>query len=324
MSTRELINGSGTVATRYSYDAWGMPTETKLVASVSTRLLHLGSIYWAVPVLTGRNGNCLYDPAQGRRIRSMLWLGSRSRSGLKSHFYAVPLPGLAKYAALSDCLLGYCVPNRIDCMEACWQDTGCWRRWTMGACAHSCQCYGARCAWGCSKGYDWETGEPFFGRSKDAIEQCHTWICNLIHIGATPYFGDETRDDVINPGNVCGSEYKTHTEWNAVWYSRPTRFTLPSWLPGWLRLCRTVCWYGGTIFNPPLRPDPWAGKEHAERVLAVHEWDNCPAIMPGSLSKKWEWGYFPINGEPNYPGLGIWGGEWLAWNSCPRSLIWGR
>jgi len=41
-STRELVNASETVNTRYAYDVWGAPTETKLVGNVSTRYQFTG------------------------------------------------------------------------------------------------------------------------------------------------------------------------------------------------------------------------------------------------------------------------------------------
>jgi len=45
MSTRELLNGFENVVTRYSYDAWGDPTETKLTGDISSLFRFMAQIY---------------------------------------------------------------------------------------------------------------------------------------------------------------------------------------------------------------------------------------------------------------------------------------
>ena len=333
-STRELINASATVVTSYDYDVWGTPTESHLSGNISTRYRHMGTGHSATLEMSG-SGDVLYDPCYARRVKSLVWSrGGRVRLG-RSHGYALIAPGLARDAALKDCVFGYCEENRLNCMEACWQDNKCACTWTMGLCAHCCMCYSARCFWRCTNGYDWLTGEPYFGKSEDAVEACHNELCGVPDVAIPPYFGDERDDSVVNPGNVCGSEYKTHTEWNAVWYAHPARYTLPPGLPFWLSVCRAVCWYNGEepVFNLPLRSDPWAGKEHGKPGIAIHDWECCPSIIPATMSEEYEEPYFRIRGKnfddpasPDYDPskINIWGGEWLAWSSCPRTLIYGR
>ena len=66
-STRELLSASQTINTRYSYDAWGDPTETRLSGSVSTRYRFRAMIYRAN---IGDKGpyRRIHDPIIGRFI----------------------------------------------------------------------------------------------------------------------------------------------------------------------------------------------------------------------------------------------------------------
>jgi len=64
-STRELVNSSETVNTRYSYDVWGDPAETQLAGSVSTDYLYRGWSYSSTSEHYGGTG-VNYDAGLGR------------------------------------------------------------------------------------------------------------------------------------------------------------------------------------------------------------------------------------------------------------------
>jgi len=78
-STRELVNASETLMTRYDYDAWGSPTETQLSGSVSSRYRFTGRSLDPTSGLYNYRARH-YDDGLGRfTSRDPLYRGCRSR-----------------------------------------------------------------------------------------------------------------------------------------------------------------------------------------------------------------------------------------------------
>ena len=104
-STRELLDSSENVKTRYEYDVWGAPTETHLSGAVSTRYRARGKIHSDTTGLCMAAGGW-YSTYEGRRLISAQSRPGATRVGLWSHFYAT-----------APVQIGDLKP--LDCMRVC-------------------------------------------------------------------------------------------------------------------------------------------------------------------------------------------------------------
>jgi len=73
-SSRELMNAGQSTNTRYDYDVWGSPSETKTSGNVSIDFRFNGT-YYASPAQLCCHGELVYDPEIGRFLQDPLAVG---------------------------------------------------------------------------------------------------------------------------------------------------------------------------------------------------------------------------------------------------------
>jgi len=91
-STRELVNGSETLNTRYDYNAWGDPTETHLSGNVSTDYRFRGWYYASTSEHYAGTG-LDYDPGLGRTYQKNVSGALGSPYGSPNPLSPTPLYG---------------------------------------------------------------------------------------------------------------------------------------------------------------------------------------------------------------------------------------
>ncbi len=91
-STRELVNSSEVIKTRYGYDAWGDPTETQLSGGVSTDYRFRGWYYASTSEHYAGTG-LDYEPAIGRTYQKNVSGAPRSAYGSPNPVSPTPLLG---------------------------------------------------------------------------------------------------------------------------------------------------------------------------------------------------------------------------------------
>jgi len=291
-STRELMSDSETVDTRYEYDAWGDPTETQLIASVSTRYRGAGVEFLTAGLYaSGR----MYDPSEGRDTKANFDRISIIPDGGR---YNINPPGdPSPIACCSTGMFhcdparhpGYCEVNHEECRQRCEMDLACDRNYHKALCYRCCQAAYKRC-WldGCGAQASGVPGEyvegpPLKCKNNMFIEKCHQ-ACH-----ASNYY---PRLYCPLPNEPCDDEGGNHN-WNTIMTSaqsvcieygnavRLVAISLPDPAPVEppVRLRCQKCYYQWVGTSTGLKP--------FFNITIFAEKEQCPAYFPKALSGYW-------------------------------------
>jgi len=122
-STRELVNSSETVNTRYAYDSWGDPAETQLSGSVSSSYLFCGAEYDKTSMAHNFGSRQYADTLGGFSSRNPMFEGARKH--VKRYVYAANNPVTASepywpFFLGGLLLFDYCSDyDHDECMACC-------------------------------------------------------------------------------------------------------------------------------------------------------------------------------------------------------------
>jgi len=338
-STCELVNSSETVKTRYGYDAWGAPTERKLVGNVSTRYQFTGTEYCGTIALGISRGGW-YSPVEARRLTSAVVASPPGSRAVTSHLYSFSAP----VRSLQQDCVDHCDANHDDCFDECeygpqYGQKGCDRSWTLGPWARCCQCWYKRCFIACLEGWGGDSMQhpPAAGDNRRSVSDCPSEMCGASNYSFEPkrYEGDITLEAeywagqfgfyVIHARNVCASLWQIHSQWGVYWYTSPLAYRLltPS---GW---CVGCVYHAATVNDRPDLAVPGrpglrcvASWPHNTVYLNVpmsaqRTGEPCPKYIPQWYGIE-GWPYFRGPRGSQSPLNLVAGGEVQLWNSCNR------
>jgi len=300
-STRELINASATVMTRYDYDVWSVTSEAHLVGSVSTRyraggLEDLAEGMYAKP-------KTMYDPSVGREVKgnfnyTMVFPDGGRYEG----------PGRALGPAMVEPRLctnvpvayghdpppeGYCEMWWRECTARCESTGACHANWHKALCYRCCRCYYKRCWNGCGEtganrglelGKDYLYGPPDTCRSHMSRRVCpkacfaYNYYPPLVHPDTPDRCDSEGKPHRWD--NICASAKYVYDEYGVS--VRWTGASMPGeGLSGVSFGCKRCAYEGVGYWE--YRPVTLAGFS-----VSVHRTrEACPAWFPKWLSPYW-------------------------------------
>jgi len=296
-STHNVVDSSGTVATRYDYDAWGHPRETHVSGNVSTRYLGGGDEYdsrleayhyrsgLSSPVLgrglqprSPRSQSTMYGVIGPYDPRENRWVGADEIVPWSP--WPIPCFGGGDYGT------GYCDGNLEECRARC--DQSCGGMWQKAICYRCCQCYFKLCYTACFDPPLPASG-PRYGPPPRCKNDRSPSECVKICSGKEDYDPPRSSlplrcyEEIGGPGatityrNVCQAK-GNYGEWGETVGKFPLSLTFR------FLGCKT-CWYVGV-------QDCWWGNSFACMILIndhIFRREQCPTRHPKYAMGKTIW-----------------------------------